>query len=362
MKRLSVLMALDSFACGGTETHAISVAKSLQGQGADVVLAGDGGPLYDRFAGELSLRLLQYDEDAVDRLSRLMREAEVQVVHVHQTPSGLAAAAAAEALGIPVVTTVHGTYYPRGELLELVRRSAAVISVSKPLHAFLEKLGVASRVIPNGIDLRDFDVASGEHLRERLGIAKDALVVTYASRIAWGKATVCKTALRAVRDLRRTTYPNLEVIVAGDGPQLPEVRDLARRLEESIGQRFVHVAGQQTELSAFYAASDAVVGTGRVALEAMACGKAVLAVGNHGFFGWVEPAVYEQAWNCYFGDHASLRSCSLPVLTEALRKGLAGPVALRRIGSENRGWVSRSFDADRIGRRIAEVYESALRR
>ena len=54
--------------------------------------------------------------------------------------------------------------------------------------------------------------------------------------------------------------------------------------------------------------ADCVVGTGRVAIEAIACKKPVFAAGNNGYFGLLNCDNIENAWRVYFGDHKSLKS------------------------------------------------------
>lgn len=370
MSGIRVLMVLDSMAFGGTETHVLGLAESLERQGNGIVVAGGGGPLANAFRQRFPTRNMQWpapgaadEEQAIRQIADLLRAEQIAVVHAHQTPSGRVAARAALRLGIPVVFTVHGTYYPRGELQEGPARAAAVISVSKPVQAHLRQLGIASRLIPNGVDTHGFSppapAAAGE-LRRQLGIADDAVTVLYASRLAWNKANVCSTLLLAAKDLRLAGFSGLEIVVAGDGHRYAELERLADRLHDAVGSRFVRMVGNRNDMPDYYRMSDCVVGTGRVALEAMACGKPVLAAGNDGFFGWVEPANYTEAWELYFGDHGSMRAVSRLVMREALRKGLADRSALRHMGEQGRAWVVESFNAEETARQTADVYADVL--
>ena len=52
-----------------------------------------------------------------------------------------------------------------------------------------------------------------------------------------------------------------------------------------------------------YRDSDLIIGTARVALEAMSCEKPVIAAGNSGYVGLITPDNFMQAWKVYFGDH-----------------------------------------------------------
>ncbi|WP_284637706.1 glycosyltransferase [Paenibacillus silviterrae] len=364
---MNVLMVLDSMASGGTETHVLSIAKKLKGLGIQVAIVGNPGSFEAVYSRFFKTYLTDYDwskapeQEWIRKYKAIMTKERISLVHVHQTPSGLLAAIAAKELGIPLLFTVHGTYYPKGELVRLLQEARTVISVSNPIQEYLQGLGFASQVIPNGVDIAEYSPTSADPaLRERFGISKDAFVLLYVSRLAWQKGTICKMLLRAAKGLHIANHTQLEVLVVGEGPQWPEIRELSTRIEQYLNRKFIHLVGQSTEMPDFYRMSDAVVGTGRVALEAMACGKPVLAAGNHGFFGWVEPGVYKLAWDCYFGDHQSLRSCTLPLMTETLRRGLHNTAHLHKVGQAGRDWVLEAFNAENVSKEIVKVYEQAI--
>ncbi len=289
-------------------------------------------------------------------LKQRMLEWKVNCVHAHQTPSGLMALAAAEELGIPFVFTVHGTYYPAGSLRSILARASKVISVSKPVQAFVRQLGFDSELVPNGIDTAAFCPEGSRKLRESLGIREEERLLVYASRLAWGKARACDTLLRAMKDMRKYGWDKLHLAVIGDGPQLADLRRLADYIEHETGRAFIHIAGLQTDMADCYRAADAVIGTGRVALEALACGKPVLAIGNHGFFGWIEPQCYEEAWLNYFGDHGSVAGYSRYLFASQLADGLRQPDRLTRMGTEGRQWVMSQFRLDEAINRLLKLY------
>ncbi|WP_138754377.1 glycosyltransferase family 4 protein [Paenibacillus sinopodophylli] len=365
--RLSVLMVLDSMDAGGTETHVLSLTKALIRSGQQVTLIAADGLLHQQFE-EAGCPVFLFDytrlEASADatrmvRIQHVIRVREVNCVHVHQTPSGLLAASAASQLGIAVVFTAHGTYYPQSCIKTLMQHSKAVISVSAPVQAYMQRLGFPSTVVPNGIDLSEFYPSNSIKLRSELGIAEDAVVLMYASRLAWGKATACDTLLRAMKDLHRYGWDKLELIVVGDGSKYEAIKALAAFIEEECGRKFIHVIGKQAQMNACYNAADIVVGTGRVALEAMACGKPVLAIGNHGYFGWVEPSSYEQAWKQYFGDHGSNAAYSRYLFASEIGEGCRSPARMQSLGAEGKRWVEHTFHIDSIIHQVMDVYRSA---
>ncbi|WP_169089920.1 glycosyltransferase [Paenibacillus sp. PL91] len=364
---LSVLMALDSMDAGGTETHVLSLATALINSGQRVSLISSGGPLRPQFE-EAGCSVFSFDFRATssppyaDRLARLkdiIRSQKIDIVHVHQTPSGLFAAKAADQLAIPMILTAHGTYYPQVGMKSLLASAKAVISVSPPVQRYIEQLGFTSAIIPNGIDLTAFYPSKHSKLRSDLGIAEDAVVLVYASRLAWGKGSACDTLLRAMKDLHQYGWDRLQLIVVGDGPKYEAINALASFIQEESGRKFIHMLGKQSQMRECYNAADIVVGTGRVALEAMACEKPVLAVGNHGYYGWIEPDTYEQAWSHYFGDHGSYSRYSRYLFSSDIAHGCRRLEELRAWGREGRRWVEREFHIDRALEQTMNVYRSA---
>jgi len=364
-----ILMVMDSMGTGGTETHVLSLGKALRSSGVQLFYSGADGPFYRAFADAgFRLHLIEQSNEPLpmrrekqqQTFRDIIKEENISIVHVHQTPSGLLAAEAAAELGVPIVFTMHGTYYPVDEAVSLAQRCDAMISVSKPVQSFWKKHGVESTVISNGVDLQEFETASTVNLRETTlsSLPQDAFVVTYVSRLAWQKASVCNMLLRSTKTLN--DIPNLHIVVVGTGAQSHFVQELAQALNKLKGYPYVHIAGEQTDVKPYYEVSDLVVGTGRVALEAMACRKPVLAIGNHGYVGLVTPDIYDLAWEYYFGDHQSVGKPSPGMIAEALRKAFADRHLLQSWGEQGKDWVRSRFDIRQKSEELLAFY-SAVR-
>lgn len=370
---IRVLMVMDSLAVGGTETHVLSIVKALRKLGIHSIYAGASGSMYGAFARagcpihavDVSPGVLLHLQDyklqkIISTLQQVMKSRKISVVHVHQTPSGLYAAMAAKELGIPVVFTAHGMYYPEEQLLRMNQYSDAIISVSKPVQQFLERMNIRSELIPNGVNPDDFFEVDSFSLRSQLGLPDSADTIVYTSRLSWDKAYVCTMLIWAARRLHLEGSSQLHVVIVGDGHQYQEIYELANSIEHEIGKRFIHMVGSKKNVRDYLSLADIVVGTGRVALEAMACGKPVLAVGNHGYFGLVTPAAYAQAWDQYFGDHASKCKPSEEVIANALRQAFTHKATLRKIGFQGRQWTLEHFDIHKIVIQLAELYQKVI--
>ncbi|CAM3392236.1 glycosyltransferase [Paenibacillus lupini] len=371
--RIRLLMVMDSLAVGGTETYVLSFVKAFPSLGVMPVYAGGTGVMYESYARagcpihrvELTAEQLLNPANqvkAVYKLTQIMRSRKIDLVHIHQTPSGLYAAEAARKLGIPVVFTVHGAYYPPEQLQLMKAGGCTFISVSLPVQAYLDAMGIPSHLIANGINFEQYRSESSAALRASLRIPEGEKIVVYASRLAWDKAAVCAMLVRAARTIRLNESLPLHLVIAGSGNQAATIAELAETVNLECNTTFVHLVGSQLQMRDYYNLGDLVVGTGRVALEAMACGKPVLAIGNHGYFGLVEQPVYEEAWQYYFGDHNSKERPSEQRIGEVISKALASANKLEEMGLQGQAWARANFHIRDKALQMKQLYNSLLQK
>ena len=365
-----VLLVVDALYVGGTETHVLTLAKELIKNNIFVSIAANktgsllnsfealNCPIYHiDFPRTIALEK-EHEMKLIDEIEKIMTAENISHVHLHQTPSGYLAGKAAKNRGIATVLTIHGTYYPNHEIRELLKLADAVICVSPPLCNYVKSFGIETPyLVPNGINLEEYPLNdSSEEIRNELNIPKDSTVVLYASRIAWAKAHVCSTFLKACKDLKLKVIPNLHVVVVGGGNELSNIQFLAQMIEEMCNDKFIHIVGEQLNMDAYYAVADCIVGTGRVALEGMASGKQIIAVGNHGYFGIVNDSNFEDAWIHYFGDHGSKAACSRHILRDDLKKLLLNKEELKLNGIKSRQIAEDRFNIHTVAQRILEIY------
>jgi len=170
------------------------------------------------------------------------------------------------------------------------------------------------------------------NIREELQIPKDAVVISYASRMAWGKVNICENVIRVCRDLRNIENMNIHAFIIGNGPGFNDIKETVDRINNFSAGKFIHLFGERTNMINFYSNSDCVVGTGRVALEAMACGKPLIATGNQGYFGLLTQNNFREAWKVYFADHKATKVNNAHFLYEDLSYIYKNRHLLKEIG------------------------------
>ncbi len=229
-----------------------------------------------------------------DHLARLWSARPPDVAHAHFWMSGLAALAAAEPLGVPVVQTFHalGTVKRRWQGAadtsppdriaverDVGLRAAAVLATCTDEVRELRAMGVPEdqvTVVPCGVDLELFTPEGPAAARD--GRPRVLCVGRMVPRKGYD------TVIRALRDV-----PGAELVIAGDEPaEVERLREVAAacRLEDRV--RLVGGVAHG-DVPALMRSADVLVTVpwyepfGMVPLEALACGVPVIAsaVGGH---------------------------------------------------------------------------------
>lgn len=199
-------------------------------------------------------------------------------------PDGVAAARLGAALGKPVVITARGSdvtwlpryRLPRRQIQQAARNAAALITVSQALKDTVATLGVdldKVTVLRNGVDLDRFASRDRAATREKLGLTGPVWLTV-------GNLVELKGVHIAIAALARV--PDATLLIAGDGPEGHNLRDLVTQLGLHERVRFLGVI-PHAGLCQYYNAADALIqassreGMPNVVLESMACGTPVVA-------------------------------------------------------------------------------------
>ncbi len=233
------------------------------------------------------------------RLCLALRDFAPDLVHSHHPfLLGATALRLAAMRGLPVVFTHHTMYERYTHYLPLdserLQRFAVelaagycnlcdtVVAPSATVADHLRRRGVKVplRVIPTGVDLRQFENADGQAFRSRLSIPADALLLGYLGRLSPEKNLRFLTSA-VVRFLQRR--PQARFLLAGEGPDRQTVLDAFAAA--GLSNRLYPVGVlDRSALADAYRAMDVFVFAsqsetqGMVLAEAMAAGTPVVAV------------------------------------------------------------------------------------
>ncbi len=329
---------------------------------------GDGGARRSaslpRLAGALSAGL-----GYVRRLRRAVRALEPDVLHTNGFKMHVLGLWA-RPRGVPVVWHVHDFVARRPLMSRLLRGHArgcaAVVANSHAVADDVRRV-VGGRVrggvhaVHNAVDLGSFSPDGARlELDARAGWAPappGTVRVGLVATLAWWKGH--ETFLRAVSLLPPGLPVRAYVVggalyeTAGSQRSLDDLRALAGRL--GVADR-VGFTGYVEDAAAAMRGLDVVVHAstepepfGLVIVEAMACGRAVIASEAGGAAELIRPGV--DALGHAPGDAAQLA---------ARIAELAGDAGLRaRLGAEGRATAERRFDRARLAAELVPIYQAA---
>jgi glycosyltransferase involved in cell wall biosynthesis len=306
-KPLIILQVLPRLVLGGAERGAVDIAVAIQQAGGVAIVASQGGPMVhelDRVKA-LHVRLPLAPKNPftiwrnAERLARIIRKHNVDIIHARSRAPAWSAMWAAERTGIPFVTTYHDTY--RGETSlkrrynAVMARGARVIAISEFVAAHLRALyGLGPdvlRTIPRGVDLLRFSPERvGAERKIKLmhdwNLPDDRPIILMPARLSRKKGHL--VLVEALAKLGRMDF--CCVMVGDDRRETRYRRDLLALIHARGLDGVVRLLPQTADMPAAYSLADVVVapsiqpeGFGRVPVEAQAMGRPVVASDIGGF-------------------------------------------------------------------------------
>jgi glycosyltransferase involved in cell wall biosynthesis len=356
-----------------------SEARADESGGEARGLAG----LASRLAGRLPLPAREamehaYNAVAYRRLSRAIRDFRPDFVYERYAANTFAGLAAARRHGVPFVLEVnsplalekerHDGLFFRRLTRAIERRLCAgadvTIAVTRVLARILEEDGVPEGkvvVMPNGVR-RGFGTAdpeAGAAFRRELGIPENAVVAGF---VGWFRAWHGLEKLVESVASPAWKEANLHLVLAGDGPAMPALRELRTRLglEDRVFLCGAVPRGRiESALAAFDIALQPAVTSYACPmkiLEYMAAGRAIVAPGSDNVRELLVDG--ETARLCPGGPDPCTEDLAMAVL-ELARDG----ELRRRLGeAARRSLLDRGYLWDENARRVEELVSEILRR
>ena len=372
-----ILQVLPRLETGGVERGTIDTAAAIAAAGWTALVASSGGAMVRELerAGARHLTLPVESKNPlvmranVRRLAKLIGKHDVNLVHARSRAPAWSARAAARRTGAAFITTFHGDYSGTSSIKRrynaIMAEGERVIAISNYIAERLEQgYGVPSeriRVVPRGIDIDLFSAASvsAERMIQLSGewrLPDAAPVIMLPGRMTpWKGHDILVEALARLG--RRDVRCLLVGAEQGRTRYRQEINDHVARANVS---EMVQIVGHCRDMPAAYMLADVVVsastsaeGFGRVAVEAQAMGRPVIAT-DHG--GARETVIGgETGWLVPPGDPDAL--------AQALRESLEMSVEQRERYAERAiAHVRAHFSHRRMCAQTLDVYRELLNR
>lgn len=297
----------------------------------------------------------------VRRARELHKHSPIHVIHAHAAlPCGHAAAFLSQRLNIPFVVTIHGldvfnycfeqgiaAGWRRKASLSVYEKAGKVICISGKVKQLLigeTGAAVAADVVYNGTDPNMFAPSFTQ---------TSAPVILIVGNLLAGKGH--ELVLRALGRLK-AFYPDLRCNMIGEGADQDRFAALARELGVGDDVRFLGRRSRSEVAEAMrnctvFALPSRYEGLGCVYLEAMACGKPVIAcrgqgideIIDHGNNGWLIPVD------------------GLEELVQGLQILLGNAELRTRIGESARQTILGNLTLAHQAEKLARIYQEVAR-
>jgi glycosyltransferase involved in cell wall biosynthesis len=347
----------------GGQNQVLLTVLGLRALGHRAMLVAHGeGELRQRAAEGLELVPLapktEMDLAAAWRLSRLIKQVQPDVVHAHD-PHGVAMAALALSMSgartpralPPLVAARRVDFHIKGNALSRwkYRQVDCFVCASDAIRRMLVADGIPEDravTVYEGIDESRVAAAPPANLHGDLWLPHDAPIVGNVAALVphKGQRHLIEAAAVVVRGI-----PDARFVIAGEGELRPA---LERQIRDHHLEKHVFLAGFRPDILSVHKAFDVFVmssvteGLGTSLLDAMACGKPIVATTAGGM-----PEVVVDGTTGILvppRDHDAMAAAIMKLLgDESLR---------RRMGAAGQARVADRFSVERMVRDTLEVY------
>ncbi|MCD7776177.1 MAG: polysaccharide pyruvyl transferase CsaB [Firmicutes bacterium] len=371
----NILLATMKLDIGGAETHIVELAKELKARGYNPIVASNGGVYtaeLERFGIKhykvpLHNKQPQNLITSAKRLSKIIREEKIDVVHSHARIPAFLLKYLHRRMDFPFVTTAHWVFNTGYGLRYVTDWGEKVIAVSDDIKDYLmENYYVPESditVTVNGIDTNKFSPdTDGGDIKKELGIT-DERVIVCVSRLDSSRSEAAKKLVSiAPRLAAAMGERKLRIIVVGDGDDFDRIKSMKNDANSLAGYECVTLTGARTDIEKFVAVSDLFVGVSRAALEAMAASKPVILAGNEGYIGLFGRESLEIGIDTNF----CCRGCG-DITEDKLFSDIEGFFALPDLQKDELGALGRDvvishYSIARMADDTVSAYEKAMRR
>lgn len=360
---MKILMTTMSLGIGGAETHIVELSKALVGRGIEVIVASNGGVFVAELdkAGIRHVSLPLHSKNPVSilislsGLRRLIKAERFDVVHAHARIPGFICGLLAKRMRFRFITTCHGVYHVTPYWKVISNWGVRALAVSCDIKQYLiENYNMNADNITltiNGIDTERFknnSARSGSSSKHR---------IVYVSRIDRESAHVAFQLTEAAPEIA-ARYTDTEIIIAGSGTALDELRESVEKTNREIGKSVIKLPGAITDVSQLLSQGGIFLGVSRSALEAMAAGMPVILAGSQGYIGVFGPEKLKVALETNFCCRGCTESTTDFIKNDIISLFEEGDSIKAEMGAYNRKVVMKYFTVERMADDAQAVYES----
>ena len=369
---IRVMLLISDLDYRGAERQVIEIANNLDATRFEVTVCSLSSDVPLAVALKNSAETLcivekknKYDISLVWRVSRLMKERRIDVVHAFLFDAEMVARLAGRLAGVKIViASERNTDYRRSFVQSICQK------LTRPFYDCMVSNSIAGKrfnmrtlslpssriyVVYNGVDTTRFSPGNGSHIRREFGIAREDNVIGMVASFKRQKqhGDFFRMAKEVLKRFPNTWFLCVGVPLKDNQQGADEYHAEVMELREALGIKDrVLLLGNRTDMPYVYRACDITMltssreGTPNVLLESMACGVPVVAT--------------DVADNRYVVPDA-VAGFVVPLggilaMTDRVSRLLSRQDFCRQMGRNAREWVGREFSLKALVRRLGEIY------
>lgn len=356
---MNILQVLSQFEVTGAETFAATLADTQIANGHTVYI------ISDNFYTPTQAKVISHPigkRDIVQRkknisfLRKFIKEHKIDVVHAHSRAASWVCYFATRIGNVPLVSSIHGRQHLHFSSKMFSVYGEKRVAVCKSIYSHLNrdlKYEIDSlALVHNGIDLTKWEFKKHNPPKRKKKI------VSFVGRLSGFKGDTLLIIVEQIFPEVYRRYKNVEFHIIGGMNEKSKIIPAMEKTNASVGTEFIIAKGFSKDVEAIYRDSDLIIGSGRVAMEALACGSPVISIGESNYVGIISEETKEEALVTNFGDLDARRPIDVERSVESIMSALEHP---EKISAEwGRKFIEDNFEINSVSSQIDLVYTEAV--
>jgi len=356
---LKILQVLSQFEVTGAETFAATLADTQIANGHTVFIISDN--FYTKTKASVVLhpigkRDLTQRWKNIHFLKNFIKENNIDVVHAHSRAASWVCYFATRIGNVPLVSSIHGRQHLHFSSKMFSVYGEKRVAVCKSIYTHLNRelmypLDVLS-LIYNGIDLSKWKFQK-HHPPKR-----EKKIVSFVGRLSGFKGDTLLIIVEKIFPEIFKRYGNVEFHIIGGMNEKSKIIPAIESTNKKVGTEFIIAKGFSSDVEKIYRDSDLIIGSGRVAMEALACGSPVVSIGESNYVGIISESTKDVALVTNFGDLDARHPIDVELSVQSIVSALEHPENIS--GEWGRKFIEENFEINAISAQMDSVYTEAV--